>query len=173
MNSLKWLMIGIFLSCSVNAAEFSSLEERMSGQDFKKSGLEKLSKQELDYLNAWLNGQSVLPTANTSPQSASASSQPASASTAATPVVADDRVGFKSKKNDRGSIESGIDGPFTGWSGRTRFKLRNGQVWEQVGGGSHYFKADNPKVRIEPKAFGSWKMYVGDSNRGVKVKRIK
>ena len=62
-----------------------------------------------------------------------------------------------------------------GWAGngKTRFKLANGQVWQQVGTGEFVHHAVNPTVDIKPKSMGSWKLYVEGINRGVKVKRIK
>lgn len=93
---------------------------------------------------------------------------------AAEPAPVADTRGLRQKKqSSRTVIESQIEGDFTGWSGRTRFKLANGMVWQQVGSGEFRHRAENPNVRIEPKSLGSWKLYVEGLSRSVKVKRIK
>ncbi|NNJ64680.1 MAG: hypothetical protein HKP16_03880, partial [Xanthomonadales bacterium] len=38
---------------------FSSLEEQMSGKEFTEAGLDKLSQDELDALNAWIRRHSL------------------------------------------------------------------------------------------------------------------
>ena len=84
-------------------------------------------------------------------------------------------MGFAPRASDRSEIQSSIDGEFDGWAGngKTRFKLANGQVWQQVGTGEFVHHAVNPTVVIKHKSLGSWKLYVEGLNRGVKVKRIK
>ena len=50
------IAFAISLSVAASAAEFSSLEERMSQTQFHDAGLDKLSPQELKNLNDWLRG---------------------------------------------------------------------------------------------------------------------
>ena len=48
------------LSVSAFAQEsFSSVEERMTGREFKETGLSKLTDSELEALNKWLRDHSV------------------------------------------------------------------------------------------------------------------
>ena len=111
------------------------------------------------------------------PTAASAATEPAVASVSpveasSTPSHNNDQMGFVPKL-DRSEIRSNIDGDFNGWNGKTRFKLTNGQVWQQIGAGDFAHYAANPGVVIKPKSLGSWKLYVDGFNRGIKVKRIK
>lgn len=159
MNGRVLAIVGLFVCMAAQAAEDEPLQERMSREEFGKAGLDKLSTQELDYLNAWLQNKVV---------------EPMREEVASVQAEKEERMGFHPRLEDRSVIESAIDGEFSGWSGgRTVFKLKNGQVWRQVDSGTVYYKADSPSVRIEPKSLGSWKMYVDGLGRGVKVKRIK
>lgn len=152
----------LLLAPALDAQEFSTLEEQMSAEEYSKSGLDKLSPAELRFLNQWLERRDV----------AVDRPAPAPAAAAAGEAPTDAQMGLR-EAPERVVIESRIVGEFNGWSGRTRFKLENGQVWQQVGAGSYYGRADSPAVRIEPKSFGSWKLYVEGIGRGVKVKRVK
>ena len=140
--------------------EFSSLEERMTGQEYDRAGLHKLSPEELRYLNQWLRDRSVAeydrPAANA-------------------PDASEDRRGLPARDtggDDR--IVTRIKGTYEGWNGPTQFEMENGMVWETIGSGRYRVPAmENPRVVIE-RGFmmGSWYMQVGDYNRRVQVKRI-
>ena len=51
----------------IQAAGFSSLEERMSQNEFHAAGLEKLSPEELKALNEWLRTHNAVTVVTTSP----------------------------------------------------------------------------------------------------------
>ncbi|MDJ0656810.1 MAG: hypothetical protein QNJ40_21795 [Xanthomonadales bacterium] len=182
MTRLLIAALALLLATPLYASELSSLEEQMTGEEFRQAGLEKLSKEELRFLNDWIRGKRM--TAPTPPPAApSAPAATASASVATTsPQPASQQApapaapsgqGFEYKRK-RSTIVSRIDGPFEGWSGKTTFKLENGMVWQQAQGGRWGRRTvDSPEVRIEPKVGGSWRLYVEGSNRSVKVKRIK
>lgn len=71
------------------------------------------------------------------------------------------------------SIESTIDGRFTGWGPNTRFKLANGQVWRIVDGSSAEFApATQQKVRIVRNVFGTMFLEIEGSNNSPKVRRV-
>jgi hypothetical protein len=140
------------------AADFSSVEEQMSAREFKDTGLDKLSPEELAALNAWIK--------NKRPAAGQVYDR-----------AADDkvRVGFVDS-SAREIITSNIIGEFTGWRGGTTFKLENGQVWEQAEGGelAGIKPMSNPKVTIRPALIGSaWKLQVEGYNSTVRVKRVK
>lgn len=141
----------------LGAQEFSSLEERMSAADFRAAGLDKLSDAELAELNAWLQ-------ANMGVSRALPPGQPHPA----------DTIGFRAAA-PTGEIISQIDGPFTGWDGRTEFRLKNGQVWVQSDSADRYRspKIMDQGVRIEPGMMDSWVLRPDGSNHRVKVRRIK
>lgn len=145
-------------AATVHASTFSTLEERMSVAQFKAAGLDKLSPDELAALNTWLQGSATA--AGTAAPGASA-------------PPADSRIGFRAEEVT-GTVVSRFDGAFTGWDGKTRFNLENGQVWEQAEQGSlRGVNLDHPMVTIEPGLFGSWKLKVEGLNATTRVKRIK
>ncbi|MEM9101392.1 MAG: hypothetical protein AAGB12_03645 [Pseudomonadota bacterium] len=78
-----------------------------------------------------------------------------------------------SKKEEADSIESRLVGPFTGWNGKTIFKLENGQVWQQSEKSNRHSRLDSPKVTISRGWLGTYRLKVEGMNASVRVKRIK
>jgi len=154
------------VSLSALAAEgFSSLEEQMTGKEYMAAGLDKLSPQELDALNAWIRAHSLA----TLDQATAVASTGASASASGNK----DMRGLKTDSSDKSPISSTIKGKFNGWDGQTVFKLENGMIWAQADKDKFYIKeVENPKITIEPGMLGSWYLQVEGSNSRCKVKRI-
>lgn len=167
MNARKLLIAGMIILLTwtqASVAAESSLEEQMTQQEFEQAGLEKLSQDQLKFLNSWLNQRQKMPQPEQTPSQATPQPRPSNPAT----------LGFKPKSEHRDMVVSRIDGEFTGWSGRTTFKLENGQIWRQSDGKTYRHRPTaNPKVEIKPKAMGAWKLYVDGLNRSVKVHRIK
>ena len=70
-------------------------------------------------------------------------------------------------------IRSRIDGKFKGWrNNKTRFRLENGEVWEQRQSSTYITDMDSPEVVIRKSRFG-YTMEVPAVGRKVHVKRIK
>src|SRR5215831_7592580 len=90
--------LAVLLTGAAAAAEFSSLEERMSQAQFHAAGLDKLSPQELKTLNDWLRGHE---TVTVQQQQVTPSGQPV----------------FYPSEAPREIVESRIDGKFNGWTG--------------------------------------------------------
>ncbi len=157
----------MFAPAALFAQDFSSLEERMSYNEFKAAGLDKLSPEELQKLNEWLRDRA----AATLAAPAAAAYAPAPATPAAAPEV--DTRGLRQASSRGDTIYSKIPGEFLGWSGVTRFRLENGQVWESFSDTSTLrVKLQNPNVRIEQGLFGAWYLKLDDYNATAKVKRI-
>lgn len=151
--------LSLLFAGSLHAATFSTVEERMSSAQFKAAGLDKLSPEELAALNAWLQS--------------SAAPAGAAGAGAGYAAASEDRIGFR-QQDATGVVVSRIVGPFTGWDGKTRFTLENGQVWEQAEqGGLRGVDLDSPMVTIEPGMFGSWRIKIEGLNATTRVKRIK
>ena len=162
MNKFIWALLTLSLSTALIAAEgFSSLEEQMTGAEFSGAGLDKLTPQELEALNAWIRRRSL----------ATLSAAPAPAAAATT----SDRRGFKDYDDDeeRSTITSRIVGRFSGWDGQTVFKLENGMIWEQVDKDKFYVKEiQNPVANIEPGMFGRWHLSIEGHDSECRVERI-
>ena len=165
MNKFLLALLTLSLSTALIAAEgFSSLEEQMTGTEFSGAGLDKLTPQELEALNAWIRRRS-LATLDVAPTAPAASS--AAAATG-------DRRGFKDEDDEkRSAITSRIIGRFSGWDGQTVFKLENGMIWEQVDKDKFYVKEiQNPVANIEPGMFGRWHLSIEGHDSECRVERI-
>lgn len=165
------LIIPVFLMhVTANATDgFSTLEERMTGKEFKETGLVKLTDQELASLNDWLRSHSVGTLENASARSTTGA---ASAST-----TQDTRgLKTKTKKDDELGkvINSTIVGTFDGWDRKgTLFKLANGMIWQQTQSDTFFIKAvQNPEITITKGLMGNWRLSVVGHNSAVRVERI-
>lgn len=158
------------------AEEFSRLEDEMSVQDFEKSGLKQLSKEELAHLNRWLRRNLELADLPPAAQTKSIVAPPAPVTAPAAEQPAKEAVaGFENdRERSRQKFTSRIVGKFSGWSGKTQFKLENGQVWRQARSGSYRHKTlTDPAVTLVPKALNTWSLEIEGLNRSIRVKRIK
>lgn len=70
-------------------------------------------------------------------------------------------------------IQTRMAGVFTGWTGRTVFRLDNGQVWQQVEPGVFSVSLDSPNVTIRKGRLGAFYLGVEGYGSQVKVKRLK
>jgi len=146
----------LFNTAAAQTEGFSSLEERMTGQEFTATGLHKLSDAELSALNQWIRARSL-----------AGSDEARSPRDAAEEDSSIDKMARK-------EFQSRIVGRFSGWEDGTEFVLENGMVWVQTEGRSFFMpETENPMVTIRPGAFGSWLLSVDGYNQSTRVKRIK
>jgi hypothetical protein len=176
MKKLLFFVLAFSVHLAANAAdEFSTLEERMSGKEFKATGLVKLTDAELAALNDWLRRHSVATLENAAARPAASA---AVAANAGVETNTDDMRGFEGKKSDDPAdevIKSTIVGTFDGWKKEgTLFKLANGMVWQQSEQDNFYMKpVENPEVTVKKGFMNSWSLSVVGYNKKVSVKRIK
>jgi len=162
---LSALSLAILVATIASAQEsFSTLEERMTGQEFRESGLHKLTDEELAALNRWIRARSL--TENEALDLA------ASEGRASDPSA--DRRGLPQSDSPNEPIRSRIVGPFSGWSGDTEFVLENGMVWRQIQSGRFAMReTEGAEVTISPGVLGSWYLSVDGYNRRVRVERVR
>ncbi len=159
----KRLLLPILLALAfsgVQAAEFSSLEERMSETDFRAAGLDQLSPEQLAALNAWLRRHA----------------ETAGSTMGVSAMAPADTRGLQPPPTDSSDrIVSNLVGEFTGWGSSSRFELENGMVWETSGNVQplHVRPISQPTVTIEPAFFGTWMLKVEGYNASVRVKRVR
>ena len=133
-------------------AQQNSLQQRMTSTQFKAAGLDKLSPQELQNLDNWLQSQ-VKPAT----RMVDASGKP---------------VFYATGK--RSTIRAHVAGQFDGWTGHTLVTLDNGQQWQQIGSDAPQCNsADSPSAKIKPSLFDNWLMYVDGCNDTVHVRRVR
>ena len=127
-------MVLFFTTCySAYAADaFSTVEERMSGKEFKETGMVKLTDDELALLNEWLRNHSVATMGNATARQ----TIPQGGSNMIPLTTIDTRglgyLGVESSHDPDDKVIYGtIVGTIDGWAKRdTLFKLANGMIWE-------------------------------------------
>ena len=151
-------LIGLLaMSCAATAAE-PSLRERMSPEQFASAGLDKLSAQELAYLDSWLNGT----LAEVSDQAAMQAKE----------QVESEHRGFFNFGSSE-PIRARIQGEFRGFGQGRTWQLDNGQVWRQTDNARLAgVRVEQPQVVITPAMIGNaWYMQVDGYNTRAKVQR--
>jgi hypothetical protein len=127
--------------------DFPGVRRLMSDEEFRKTGLDGLTEQELEALDAWLLRYT--------------------AGDAEILRETSDKV--REAREDH-EVVSRIVGDFEGWSGGTVFRLENGQVWEQRLDGRYRYRGEpNPEVRIDRNWLGFYRLTVIESGRSVGV----
>jgi len=122
-----------------------TIDEVMTAQEMKDTGVTTLSASQRQQLDRWLNRYTTL--LLSSRKAAGDNCDPA--------------------------IEAQIDGAFHGWDGETIYKLRNGQIWQQASYHYHYHYAYAPEVIIYPSGGGCFMLVKGDDDEPIPVGRIK
>ncbi|MCB1692808.1 MAG: hypothetical protein KDI19_08585 [Pseudomonadales bacterium] len=174
---------------SADEKRFEGVENAMTPAEFKAAGLDKLSAEELQRLNSWLDAFESGKTPPHAPQSRKPAPAPVVQSTPAMPEPVqapqatgdspDDeaiaRAGLHEKPApppEASSFVASVVPHFEGWSGKTVFELDNGQVWQQRQAGSFAYLGTSDQVRLTKKLFGFWFLEHLDSGRSIGVKRI-
>lgn len=138
---------------SLHAQGTSDLQQRMSSEEFKAAGLDKLSPQELQNLESWLAGHAK----------------------ASTRIV--DSAGktvYYPGDQKRTTILTQIRGHFDGSSKDQIFTMANGQQWKSIDGESHTCPAgENTPVQIKPSLLHTWLMYVPSCYDNLHVRRVR
>ncbi|WP_114240858.1 hypothetical protein [Dyella sp. C9] len=140
-------------SLSLAADQYVPLQQRMSPEEFKAAGLDKLSPEELQNLDNWLSGHGKV----------------------VTKVV--DQAGnpvFYPTKEKAGPVQARLQGEFAGFSGHTEFTLDNGQVWKQADTSRlSCMSSTNPKVTLRRSLMGNWMAAVDGCNDTTSMVRVK
>jgi len=149
-------------------AGFSSVEERMTLDEFEQSGLDKLSADELAALNDWIRTHSL------GGEEFVRAEASASNNSNLPPSMQPDRMGFPDYKGEEKPITSTIVGSFEGWRGDTEFELANGMVWKQTEQDLLGVRPrQDQQVTIEPGFLSAWYLKIDGINKRLRVRRIK
>ena len=140
------VLLLFLLSQSVQAA--TPLEEAMSEDERIASGLHKLTEDEKAFLSNWLLARDSL---SPIPEERELGEGVAATKIHLTVVSETDAFGIEHiDPPPIQMIKARLRGKFDGWDGDTKFRLNNGQVWQQRAGGT-YNTADRsqPDIVIE------------------------
>jgi hypothetical protein len=111
-----------------------SIQEMMTPEEFKAAGLSKLSPEELQKLDAWLQGYKE---------------------------VAEKKATARAERTKLDLLVSRVDGSFDGLTGRTVIRLEDGTVWKQANADDRFRGkvTDHPGAVVIHGVFG-YKMHI-------------
>ena len=164
MNNITKFIVGITMllvtHVAYSDAEVADIKNLLTQEKFDQMGLSKLSDRELSVLYDWIkSGEFEEPVA----EKPSIDTVQAALNQSAPKAVDLER---------NQTIKATIKGKFSGWSGKTIFKLSNGQVWRQRIKGNWRYRAESPSVEIKKNFMGYYVMRV-DDKKSVGVSQIK
>lgn len=151
---MRYTGLIIVLVCTLSVAgaadndKFPGVKSLMSTEEIQATGLDRLSADEIEALDAWL----VRYTAH---EAAALRGQ-----------VTEIREEISQGMRDR------IDGQFTGWDGNTTFHLKSGQVWQQRNGSTWSTQMTDPEVLITRRFMWYYLRVVG-TGHSVGVTRLR
>ena len=122
----------------------------MTPQDFAESGLDKLTPAERAHLSEWVARYREGALEGPPP-----------------PKTPEQRAEEKAEQ-----IVAKVVPAFTGWSGKTIFRLDNGQVWQQRQPGKMRYSGPDSTVIISQNLMGKYMLKHEESGRSVGVKRV-
>ncbi len=134
-----------------------SLEETMRPEEFKSAGLDKLSEDELQHLDAYLQGyrQSAQKKA-TEQAKAKADEEIKKANEKADKATEEANRNAASGRSKLDSLVSRVDGTIEGVKTNTQIRLEDGTVWKTVNPDEHYRATitDHPSAVVFHTTFG-------------------
>ena len=164
------------------AAELPSLDELMSPSEMEITGVDKLSAEEKQALREWLEvfvdldakfAAKRYAERKKAEEKAGVTRQKSEPRTEQVSETTQHDV--QEKQNRFSKSQARIVGDFTGWKGKTTFRLDNGEVWQQRKPDSirRTKRVSNPEVRITRNFMGFYIMEVPAVKTKVPVTRIK
>lgn len=142
------LLYALLPAAGQEAPEVKSL---MTPEDFEAAGLDKLSEAERAHLSAWLTRYRAGAVEGPRPK-----------------TTREER-----EKEQEIEITAQVIPAFQGWTGKTVFRLDNGQVWQQRQEGKLRYSGSDSTVVISSNVLGGYVLRHEDSGRGIGVKRIR
>src|SRR5437879_5039381 len=129
------------------------VEETMRPEEFKAAGLDKLSEDELQHLDAWLQGYRQTTEKRVSEQVEKKATEEIKKAT--------EQAKARAPRLLAERVVSRVDGTLGGLTGSTVIKLEDGTVWKQANHDDRYHPVvtDHPMVSVSRSAFG-YKMRV-------------
>lgn len=169
MNSFssprRVLFVVLLLGSALLASAADGVLKSLPPERFTKAGLQKLTADELAEL------EQVIREAAAGQIAAAAVADKKSPGWLRALITLQE-TGDKPEGAD--AIESRLIGDYDGWTGRTQFKLENGQIWQQAAAGERFdAKRAAPRVKIYPGMLGVYWLEVEGVRERVKVRPVK
>lgn len=156
MRNFVFILL-LFGFSATQAADAPDISKLMTAQDYAASGLDKLSDKERAQLSEWVaryrEGAITGPPAQKTPEQ---------------------RVEAQKAEDieDKIGIEANVIPEFVGWSGKTIFRLDNGQIWKQRMSGKMRYSGDDYRVVITRNFIGKYSLEHIETGRSIGVQRL-
>ena len=126
------LVLGLVERARAQEAE-AGVQQMMTPEEFTAAGLNKLSPEERQKLDAWLQGYRET-----------------------TEKTTEKKVAARTARTKLDTLLSRVDGSFSGLGGQTVIKLEDGTVWKQANSDDHYGASpiEHPGAMVVHTAFG-------------------
>lgn len=145
------LVLALAATSAWAADEPPAIETLMAPEDFAASGLDKLTEAEREHLSEWVERYRDGAVKGPEPKKSSED------------LAAEKEVEITAK----------VIPAFTGWSGKTTFRLDNGQVWQQRQNGRLRYSGDDSSVLIYQNMLGGSMLKHLETGRAIGVRRIR
>ena len=181
------LLLPLWMSATASAdTDYQPLEQTMTKEERNRSGLDSLSAEQRKFLNNWLQ-QRYGPDAtnmreetdsstDTAVQLSEQSSQEKVIEAEVERRVAKELATRKQPAKaavNNGPFEATLVGDFTGWRGKTVFRLDNGQIWRQRSSSQYRHRGSDQRVKFDKNWMGGWEMTVVSSGKSVLVSKVR
>ena len=125
-----------------------SIQELMRPDEFKAAGLDKLSEDELQHLDAWMQGYRQTTEKTASEKAEKKATEEVKKVT--------EQANARVARTKLDTLVSRVDGTFEGLKGRTLIKLEDGTVWKQANADDRYRSqvTDHPAAVVLHSTFG-------------------
>lgn len=135
-----------------------NVQSLMTPEDYAASGLDKLSDAEREHLSEWVEryreGAVVGPVVHKKQSQ----------------MTEEEKV--EDKKVREAVIVAKVVPSFKGWTGKTIFRLDNGQLWQQRQNGKLLYDGSDSTVTISRNVMGKYVLKHEDTGRGIGVMRV-
>ena len=181
------LLIALWMPTTASAdTDFQPLEQAMTKEERSRSGVDSLSAEQRKFLNNWLQqrygpdttnmrevaGSSADTTVQLSSQSTKEKVIEAEVERRVAKELATRKQPAKAAVNN-GPFEATLVGDFTGWRGKTVFRLDNGQIWRQRSSSQYRHRGSDQRVKFNKNWMGGWEMTVVSSGKSVLVSKVR
>lgn len=181
------LLIPLWMPVTASAdTDFQPLEQAMTKEERSQSGVDSLTAEQRKFLNNWLQqrygpdttnmreaaGSSADTTVQLSSQSTKEKVIEAEVERRVAQELATRKQPAKAATSD-GPFDATLVGDFTGWRGKTVFRLDNGQVWRQRSSSQYRHRGNDQRVKFDKNWMGGWEMTVVSSGKSVLVSKVK
>ena len=181
------LLLPLWMSATASAdTDFQPLEQAMTKEERIQSGVDSLTAEQRNFLNNWLQQHygsdapnlraETKSSANTMVQLPVQSSEEKVIEAEVERRVAQELATRKQSTTaaaTNGPFEATLVGDFTGWRGKTVFRLDNGQIWRQRSSSQYRHRGSDQRVKFDKNWMGGWEMTVVSSGKSVLVSKVR